>query len=105
MIAIAAQQRFEGALDLRRLRAVGCAFGDCTLRTAATEMLRATRTPEGPATLHAAIAEPGVVALRAFGDGAGWALAHARDLLGLDGVAPDTLPAGARALRLMLCRE
>jgi 3-methyladenine DNA glycosylase/8-oxoguanine DNA glycosylase len=95
-----AQHRFDGALDLRRLRAIGCAFGDCTLHATATEAVRASRTPEGPATLHVAITEPGVVALRAFGDGAGWALAQARDLLGLDDAAPDSLPTGARAVRL-----
>ena len=82
------------------LRQIGCAFGDPTLRLAKREALRATRTPEGPATLHVAIADDGAIETRAFGDGAGWALAHARDFLGLDDEPPDTLPAGARALRL-----
>ncbi len=100
MSEVEAQLRFDGALDLRLLRALGCSFGDCTQRATATEAVRATRTPEGPATLHVAIAEAGVVTACGWGDGAAWALAHARDLLGLDDVAPAGLPAGARAVRL-----
>jgi 3-methyladenine DNA glycosylase/8-oxoguanine DNA glycosylase len=82
------------------LRHIGCAFGDPTLQVTKTGALRATRTPEGPATLHFSIAADGAIETRAFGDGAGWALAHARDTLGLDDIAPEWLPAGARAVRL-----
>ena len=82
------------------LRHLGCAFGDPTLRLTRTEALRATRTPEGPATLHFTIGPDGTIATRAFGEGASWALAHSRDFLGQHDVAPDTLPSGARAVRL-----
>jgi 3-methyladenine DNA glycosylase/8-oxoguanine DNA glycosylase len=82
------------------LRLVGCAFGDPTLRVTSREALRATRTPDGPATLHWTIAADGSIETRAYGDGANWALAHARDFLGQGDAPPDTLPSGARELRL-----
>jgi len=67
-----------------------------TLRVAGVEAVRASRTPEGPATLHCTTAE-----LRAWGDGADWAIAHARELLGFaESPPPDSLPAGARSVRL-----
>ena len=62
---------------------------------AESEAVRATRTPEGPATLQFTTTE-----VRAWGDGADWAIAHARDLLGLADSPPDSLPAGARGVRL-----
>jgi 3-methyladenine DNA glycosylase/8-oxoguanine DNA glycosylase len=81
------------------LRVIGCAFGDPTLRVGEREAVRATRTPEGPATLYFTTTE-----VRAWGDGADWAIEHARDLLGLadspPDSLPDSLPAGARAVRL-----
>ncbi len=66
-----------------------------TLRVGKSEAVRATRTPEGPATLHFSATE-----VRAWGEGAGWAIAHALDLLGAADALPDTLPAGARSVRL-----
>ena len=79
---------FDGALDLAAtLRPLGVAFHDPTLRASATEAVRATRTPEGPATLHAALDAPGVVTARAWGPGAGWLLDRARSWLALDDTA------------------
>jgi 3-methyladenine DNA glycosylase/8-oxoguanine DNA glycosylase len=76
---------FDGPLDLRAtLAPLGAAFGDPTLRATAGEAVRATRTPDGPATIHARIAAPGALLVRAWGDGAGWMLARARGLFGLD---------------------
>jgi 3-methyladenine DNA glycosylase/8-oxoguanine DNA glycosylase len=77
------------------LRSIGCSFGDVTLRVVGSEAVRATRTPEGAATLHFTATE-----VRAWGDGAEWAIAHARDLLGLADAPPASLPAGARSVRL-----
>ena len=86
---------FSGTSPFSFLRGVGCAFGDVTLRVAAREAVRATRTPDGPATLHVT-----TTAVRAWGDGADWAIAHVHDLLGFADAPPDSLPAGARTLRL-----
>jgi 3-methyladenine DNA glycosylase/8-oxoguanine DNA glycosylase len=53
---------------------------------------RATRTPEGPATLRLARGGPSQVAVQAWGPGARWAVAAAPELVGardrLDGFAP-----------------
>ena len=79
-----ASLRFDGPLDLAAtLRPLGTPFGDPTLRATDTEAVRTTRTPDGPATLHVAIAAPGLVEARAFGPGAPWILARAADLLGV----------------------
>jgi len=82
------------------LRAIGTAFGDPTLRVGCTEAVRATRTPDGPATLHLVRTEAGAIETRAYGDGARWALARAEDWIGAGDPAPDWLPAGARAVCL-----
>lgn len=92
-----AELRFEGPLDL-----AGTLFPlqpgagpDPTLHLARDAVVRASVTPEGPATLQAQrTAEPGRLLASAWGEGADWLLARARDLLGLDDVAPP-LPAGA----------
>jgi 3-methyladenine DNA glycosylase/8-oxoguanine DNA glycosylase len=68
----------------------GLSGGGASGRRAADGIWRATNTPEGPATVHVddRHAEPyrpgGVVRVRAWGAGAGWALEHADQLLGLD---------------------
>ena len=81
----AAELRFEGPLDLRAtLHPIGAVFGDPTLVASATDAVRATRTPDGPATLHVRLASPGCVAARAWGPGADWVLARTRGWLGLD---------------------
>ena len=83
-------ERFEGPLDLRAtLHPIGAVFGDPTLRFGAREAVRATRTPDGPATLHVALATPGYVTARAWGPGAAWVLARVRAWLGLDERPPD----------------
>jgi 3-methyladenine DNA glycosylase/8-oxoguanine DNA glycosylase len=71
-------------LDLR-LTLLPLARGpsDPTIRLAATRALRASRTPEGPATLHLEIAR-GRLQARAWGPGAEWALAGVPSLVGLD---------------------
>jgi 3-methyladenine DNA glycosylase/8-oxoguanine DNA glycosylase len=93
---------FDGLLDLHgTLLPLGMPFRDPTLRIRATEAARATRTPEGPATLHAEIVEPGRVRVRCFGPGAAWSMARARALLGLDDPGyelPSQAPAALRNL-------
>lgn len=56
-------------------------FGDPTIRIAGDEALHASRTPEGPSTLHVRVRGIEVEG-RAWGPGARWALEHAPDLLG-----------------------
>ena len=78
-------ERFAGPLDLRAtLHPIGAVFGDPTLLISAREAVRATRTPDGPATLHVAVSTPSCVDARAWGPGAGWVLARVRSWLGLD---------------------
>jgi 3-methyladenine DNA glycosylase/8-oxoguanine DNA glycosylase len=66
------------------LHPIGAVFGDPTLAIGVREAVRATRTPEGPATLHVALSTPGRVDARAWGPGAAWVLARVRSWLGLD---------------------
>ncbi|MFN2609151.1 MAG: DNA-3-methyladenine glycosylase [Acidimicrobiales bacterium] len=65
--------------------------GDPSMRTGPGGVWRATRTPEGPATLHLTTAGSTVTG-RAWGPGAGWALAGLADLVGaadhLEGFSP-----------------
>ena len=56
---------------------------DPTARILPDQLLRASWTPEGPATLHARVAA-GTATCEAWGAGAGWALEHAPALLGAD---------------------
>ena len=73
----------SGPLDLRRtLGPLWRGRGDPTMRIGADGVWRATRTPEGPATIHLAIAGTELVA-RAWGDGAAWALEQAPAMAGL----------------------
>lgn len=56
---------------------------DPTIRLDATECWRATRTPDGPATLHLRLTTSALEA-EAWGPGAEWAVEHAGALAGLD---------------------
>lgn len=56
---------------------------DPTFRVTRDEIVKATRTAEGPATLHVVRTEDDRVVARAFGDGARVALASVEELLGL----------------------
>ncbi len=82
--------------------------GDPTARIGPGEVWRATRTPEGPATVHAASVASGVV-VRAWGDGRAWVLDRAEAWLGVSpGVEAFAPPPGpvheawrrARGLRI-----
>ena len=58
---------------------------------------RATRTPDGGATLHLRAGAGGDVAVRAWGPGAAWAVDHVPDLVGdTDDVASFAPPRGSR---------
>lgn len=56
--------------------------GDPTIRVEPDRIRRATRTPEGPAAEELARVGQAIV-VRAWGEGAAWAVGHAPDLLGL----------------------
>jgi 3-methyladenine DNA glycosylase/8-oxoguanine DNA glycosylase len=95
MTAAAHERPFPltGPLDLRgTLAPLWRGRSDPTMRIGADGVWRATRTPEGPATIHLAIAG-GTLLARAWGDGAGWALDHAPAMAGLldDPAALDAL--------------
>ena len=74
----------EGPLDLRRtLSPLVRGNGDRTIRLASGEAWLATRTAEGPATLHLSVAT-GALTAEAWGTGAGLALERAGRLVGAD---------------------
>ncbi|RIL07541.1 MAG: hypothetical protein DCC71_02655 [Proteobacteria bacterium] len=100
MRGLEARLRFDGPLDLAATwRPLGVPFSDPTVCANDSHAVRASRTPEGPATLHVAIEDAGELALRAWGDGARWMIEHAAASLGLDD-APFAPPANApRALQ------
>jgi 3-methyladenine DNA glycosylase/8-oxoguanine DNA glycosylase len=90
-----------GPLDLvRTLAPLWRGRGDPTMRVGADGVWRATRTPEGNATIHLAIGGGRLLA-RAWGDGAGWALDHAPAIAGLldDPARLDPLAAGHPLIR------
>lgn len=64
---------------------------DPTIRLAPDQVLRASWTPDGPATLHARAAT-GEAACEAWGPGADWALDHAPGLLGAHDDVTDFVP-------------
>jgi 3-methyladenine DNA glycosylase/8-oxoguanine DNA glycosylase len=57
---------------------------DLTMRLGRSDAWRATRTPDGPATVHLAQLASGEVRVRAWGQGAPWAVETAPTLLGSD---------------------
>ena len=74
----------DGPLDLPRTLAIHLrGSGDPTMRVAASHVVRASRTPEGPATVEL-IARDARVAAEAWGPGAEALLAGVPALLGLD---------------------
>ena len=104
--------RLRSPLNLRlTLAPLRRGRGDPSMRLAADGVWRATRTPDGPATLHLSVAGDTLRA-EAWGPGAGWALETAPALAGEDdaveGFAP-VHPAVADAFRrlpgLRLCRS
>ena len=73
----------EGPLDLRRtLAPLWRGRGDPTMSLAPDGVWRATRTVDGPATIHLGL-RGGAVRAEAWGPGADWALEHADALVGL----------------------
>jgi 3-methyladenine DNA glycosylase/8-oxoguanine DNA glycosylase len=74
--------RIDGPYDLRRtLEPLQRGLGDPALRLEGRHAWRATRTPDGPATLAIAIVGGGLRVV-AWGDGADWALDRSPALLG-----------------------
>ena len=74
----------DSPLDLGRTLGIHVrGNGDPTIRLRGSEAVRATRTPEGPATLHLTV-RGDVLDAEAWGAGADEALARARNLVGLD---------------------
>jgi 3-methyladenine DNA glycosylase/8-oxoguanine DNA glycosylase len=73
----------DGPLDLRRtLAPLWRGRGDPTMSLAPDGVWRATRTPQGPATIHLSLSGA-VLHAEAWGAGAEWALGHTHDLVGL----------------------
>lgn len=100
--------------DLRRtLALVGHGRSDPTIRYATDGVWRATRTPDGPGTIHLEMEAGGCsVTAQTWGAGGDWLLHRARALCGaldsLEGFEPERHPAVARLARRMpgmrLCR-
>ena len=95
----------DGPLDLRRTLAIHRRGpGDPTLRFEASgSAWRASRTPDGPATLFIE-AGGGNIRVRAWGPGSAWALARADGLVGLDD-DPGALVARHRAVAMAVERS
>jgi 3-methyladenine DNA glycosylase/8-oxoguanine DNA glycosylase len=73
----------SGELDLRTtLGALQHSFPDDAMRLTKNEAVKATRTPDGPATVHLTL-QPGELSARAWGPGGEWALENAGELAGL----------------------
>ncbi len=80
-----------GPLDLKRtLEPISAGRHDPTGRATETAMLRATRTPEGPATLGIEPLDPDRLIARAWGPGADWILSRAHEWV----ASADRLPEG-----------
>ena len=73
-------ERYELVRTLAPLRH---GHGDPTIRLSADRVVRATRTPDGPATFEAIVGGTDLL-VRIWGPGAGWTLERATDLLGLN---------------------
>ena len=65
--------------------------GDPTIRIGRDGAWRATRTPIGPATIRLVPAGT-TISVRAWGDGAEWAVEHARDLVGANDRPEELVP-------------
>lgn len=77
--------RLPGPYDLRRSLAVlRRGPGDPALRFDGSAVWRASRTPDGPASLRLMPVAPDRVSVAAWGPGADWAIAQAPRLLGED---------------------
>jgi len=75
--------RLDAPLDLRlTLAPLWRGRGDPTLRIGPDGVWRATRTPDGTATIHLVVRGPDLVA-EAWGLGAAWALEHSPAMAGL----------------------
>ncbi|HEY6566921.1 MAG TPA: DNA-3-methyladenine glycosylase 2 family protein [Actinomycetota bacterium] len=74
-----------GPVDLARtLFPLRRGTGDPTMRIGIDQAWRATRTPDGPATVHLQLdPSTGAVLVQTWGTGAAWALDHAPGLAGL----------------------
>jgi len=84
-VAVAVTRSISAAapVDLRLTLGPLHSAGGLTVRFAADGVWRATRTPEGPATIH--LRGGGHrVDVEAWGDGAAWAVEHAPALIGAD---------------------
>jgi len=74
--------QLPGPLDLRyTLGPLAFGGAHASVRLAPTEAWRATRTPDGPATVRLEVRD-GTLVAEAWGDGAGWALHRVDDLAG-----------------------
>jgi 3-methyladenine DNA glycosylase/8-oxoguanine DNA glycosylase len=79
-----AELELTGPLDLAAtLGPIAHGTGDPTTRITRGEAWRATRTPEGPASLRLVVHHQTIVA-SGWGEGAAWAVSHAADLAGLN---------------------
>lgn len=81
-------QPIDLACTLRPLRR---GASDPTVRIAGGEVWRATRTPQGPATVHFR-RDGETITVTAWGSGAGWILDRAPRLLGLDDPSDEFTP-------------
>lgn len=91
-----ALQTFELGVPLdlaATLAPVAHGHGDPTIRIAAREAWRATRTPDGTATLRVAV-EGASVRAEAWGHGAAWAIGQASALIGLEDAPEAFAPTG-----------
>lgn len=92
----------DGPLDLRlTLGVLREGAGDPCLRLSRSDAVRATRTPEGPATTELRVRGAELEA-DAWGPGAGWALEHVGELVGLRDDAGDLRPAHPLVRYLLL---
>jgi 3-methyladenine DNA glycosylase/8-oxoguanine DNA glycosylase len=79
----------QGPLHLRRtLGKLQRGAADPTMRVSAREVTRATRTPQGPATMHLEMTSDTRAFVEAWGEGASWLLDSVDDLLGARDDAP-----------------
>lgn len=90
-------------LDLSRsLAHLQVGQDDPTLRIGTAGVTRATRTPEGPATIALQVID-GTLSAQSWGPGSDWAMAHVGDLAGLhddpSGFDPSSNPRLARVQR------